>query len=108
MFRVFVTWGLVLWLVAPVMRAAAADALDDAFKVCAALKNASTVITCDVHGWAQSVDVSLHVGPADAKPICDAIAHAVAQQSSRLAHGWKMRLFSPDSGQLTAQCAFNR
>jgi hypothetical protein len=76
-----------------------ADAFDDAVRLCAAIEKTGLVTECDVRGAGPSLDVRMNTTSAEARKICDGMAESIAQQNLRFGGKWKLRIFSPYSGE---------
>jgi hypothetical protein len=88
-----VVYGLV------VPEAVRADAFDDAVRLCAAIEKTGMVTECDVRGSGPTVDVRMNTNSAEARKICDGMVESIAQQTRSFAGKWKLRIFSPHSGE---------
>ena len=73
-------------------------AVDDAFKVCEAMKATGLVSECTVGGLSQMIDVRIDTTGAEARKICAQSSSMITQQSQRFAGNWELRIFSPFSG----------
>ena len=83
------------------------DAADDAYTVCTAMMNTNLVSKCDVNGWNSSVDVRIDTTGEEAIKICTGSVAQISQYTARLAGKWKLRVFSPFSGDnVLAECPF--
>jgi hypothetical protein len=75
-----------------------ADAADDAYKMCRALKS-SGATECDVHVWGHTVDARIPTSPSEAQEICNGVADQMAGATTSFAGaGWTLQIFSPYSG----------
>lgn len=83
------------------------DAIDDAYRVCNAMMGTDLVSKCDVSGWNSSVDVRIDTSAREAIKICRASVALVSQYTGKLSGRWKLRIFSPFSGNnVLAECSF--
>jgi hypothetical protein len=83
------------------------DAVDDAYRVCTAMMNTNLVSKCDVNGWNSSVDVRIDTSGEEAIKICTSSVEQVSQYTERLTGKWKLRVYSPFSGDnVLAECPF--
>ena len=76
-----------------------ADAVDDAYRLCAALEGTGLTTECEVKGWGSSVDVRIDTSSSEARKICTGAADMMAQKTRSFAGKWKLRIFSPYSGE---------
>ena len=76
-----------------------ADAVGDAFGMCASLKGTGLVTECEVKGYGSTVDVTIDTNGSDARKMCAGISDMMAKQTRSFAGKWKLRIFSPYSGQ---------
>lgn len=89
------------------LRAQERTAVDDAYAVCTAMESTGLITTCKVSGWGETVDVRIDTTGAEARKMCPAIVGLVGKQTRTLAGRWKLRIFSPYSGdQPIAICTF--
>lgn len=83
------------------------QAVDDAYRVCAAMMGTNLVSKCDVSGWNSSVDVRIDTTAREAIKMCSASVAMVSQHTTSLSGSWKLRIFSPFSGDnVLAECPF--
>jgi hypothetical protein len=57
-----------------------ADAVDNAFRLCAAFEKTGLSTECDVRGWGSTVDVRLDTTSAEARKMCAAMVDLLVQQ----------------------------
>jgi len=61
---------------------------------------------CSISGWNSSVDVKMDTNSTEARQICQGISSMMKDQGVRFDTGWKIRIYSPFSGDNTlAQCS---
>jgi hypothetical protein len=77
----------------------AADAVDNAFRLCAVFEKTGLTTECKVSGWGSTVDVRMDTSGAEARKICISVVDLMAQQKLSFAGKWKLRIFSPYSGE---------
>lgn len=79
---------------------------DDAFKLCAVMKNTGLTTGCEVDGY--DITVTIDTNGAEAREICRKTVEMVAAKSTRLYNGkWQLRIASPYSGdKAIAVCPF--
>lgn len=83
------------------------DAVDAAYRVCKAMMTTNLVSKCDVSGWNSSVDVRIDTNAREAIKMCSASVALVSQYTTTLSGRWKLRIFSPFSGEnVLAECPF--
>jgi hypothetical protein len=83
------------------------DAVDAAYRVCKAMMTTNLVSKCDVSGWNSSVDVRIDTNAREAIKMCSASVGLVSQYTTALSGRWKLRIFSPFSGEnVLAECPF--
>jgi hypothetical protein len=78
---------------------AAADVIDDAYRLCKAMDDTGLATQCEVEGWGSTVDVTIDTNGAEARKICAGVVKVMAKQTRTFAGKWKLRIFSPYSGQ---------
>ena len=78
---------------------AQADVVDDAYRLCAALEGTGLTTECEVKGWGSTVDVRIDTSSPEARKICTSTADMMAQMTRSFAGKWKLRIFSPYSGE---------
>ena len=76
-----------------------ADAVDDAYRLCRALEGTGLTTECEVKGWGSSVDVTIDTTSYEARKICAATAGMMAKKTTSFAGRWKLKIFSPYSGE---------
>lgn len=86
------------------------DAVSAAFGLCAVFDGTSLTTQCEVKigtlSTPSSVDVTIDTNGSDAKKMCAGIADMIAKQTHSFAGKWRLRIFSPYSGQRPiATCA---
>jgi hypothetical protein len=89
--------------------AAAADpeiSVNNAYGLCRVFDSTGLLSEpCNVSGWHSSVDVKMDTNGAEARKICAAVAKLARNQGVVFDDGWKIRIYSPFSGDSTlAQC----
>lgn len=91
----------VLVLVTPA--AAPADqSVDNAYRVCAVFNGTGLLSQeCSVSGWHSSIDVTVDMSASEAREFCGVIAPYLAQLGVTFSSGWKVRIYSPYSGDRT-------
>jgi hypothetical protein len=77
---------------------AGADVFDNAVKVCRAIEHTGMSTECTTSGYHQAVDVRFNTNAAEAQKICPGIVDVIAQGGLSFASKWKLRIFSPYSG----------
>lgn len=84
------------------------DVIDDSYRLCAAMEKTGLTTQCTVEGWGKTVDVTIDTTGAEARKICAGVADLMAAETSRFAGQWKLRIFSPYSGERPiATCALH-
>lgn len=80
--------------------------VNNAYGLCRVFDNTGLLSEpCSVSGWHSSVDVKMDTNGAEARKICAGVANMMREQGIRFDSGWKIRIFSPFSGDSTlAQC----
>lgn len=78
---------------------AAADVIDDAYRLCKAMEATGLTTECEVKGWGSTVDVTIDTNGSEGRKICAGVADMMAKQTRTFAGKWKLRIFSPYSGQ---------
>jgi hypothetical protein len=81
--------------------------VDDASRLCGALKGTGFTSKCKVRGFGRSVDAWIDTSGPEAIKMCREIASMLHQHTTSLAvGGWKLRIFSPFSGEnVLAECS---
>lgn len=74
------------------------DVIDDAHRVCSAMRNTGLTSECDVKGAGRTVDVRIDTTGLEAKKICKGAAEEISKMTKRFKGEWKLRIFSPYSG----------
>lgn len=82
-----------------VSNTATADVIDDAYRLCSAIEGTNLATECKVSGWGSTVDTTIDTTSAEARKICAGIADMMAQKTHTFAGKWKLRIFSPYSGE---------
>lgn len=84
------------------------SSVDSAYKVCAIFDGTGMLTEpCSVSGWHSSVDVKIDTNGSEARQICAGVVEVVRDQEIRFDTGWRLRIYSPFSGDSTiAQCDF--
>ena len=85
-----------------------ADSVDSAYRVCAVFDGTGLLSEpCSVSGWHSSVDVKMDTSGTEAQKICRGVTQMIWDKGVRFDPGWKLRIYSPFSGDSTiAQCGF--
>jgi len=80
--------------------------VDDASRLCGALKGTDFTSKCEVKVFGMSVDAWIDTSGPEAIKICRETASMLRQYTTSLsAGGWKLRIFSPFSGDnVLAEC----
>lgn len=78
---------------------AAADAVDDAYRLCASLEATGVTAGCEVKGWGSTVDVTIDTNGTEARKMCSGVVDMMAKRTRSFAGQWKLRIFSPYSGE---------
>jgi hypothetical protein len=81
-----------------VLARAGADAVDDAIKLCRAMEITGLSTECTTSGYRQSVDVRFNTSAAEAQKICAGMVDVAAKEGLSFGGKWKLRIFSPFSG----------
>lgn len=74
------------------------DPVGDAYKVCQAFTNTGMTTECNVGGFASTIDVRMDMNSEEARKTCVGAVELVGKQTPSLAGRWKLRIFSPYSG----------
>lgn len=89
----------------PIATEARADVVDNAYWLCQRLSATGLTTECDVHGWGKTVDVRLDMSSSEARKSCAAVSDMTYKAKRTFAGAWKLRFFSPYSGEHpTAVC----
>ena len=75
-----------------------ADVFDDAVRLCTAIEKTGMSTECTTSGYRQAVDVRFNTNAAEAQKICTGLVEVAAKQKLSFAGKWKLRIFSPYSG----------
>jgi hypothetical protein len=78
---------------------ATADVIDDAYRLCKAMEATGLTTECEVKGWGSTVDVTIDTNGSEGRKICAGVVDMMAKQTRTFAGKWKLRIFSPYSGQ---------
>ncbi len=92
---------LIIWLAAGSVllpRTAHADAVEDAYRLCAAFEATGMTTEREVKRWGSTVDVRIDTNGSEARSICSGAADMMAELTRSFAGRWKLRIFSPYSG----------
>ena len=85
------------------VQVASADAVGDAYGVCIVLEGTGITTGCEVKSATlstpPSVDVTIDTNGSEARKMCVGVADMMAKQTRSFAGKWKLRIFSPYSGQ---------
>lgn len=76
-----------------------ADVFDDAVRLCSAIEKTGMSTECTTSGYHRAVDVRMHTSAAEAQKICGGVVDVAAKQAFNFAGKWKLRIFSPYSGE---------
>jgi hypothetical protein len=78
----------------------------DAYRVCEAMDGTGLTTSCEVKAWGKTIDVRMDTTGAEARKICLGTAKMVSGYTIAFKGEWKLRIFSPYSGdQPIAVCA---
>jgi hypothetical protein len=78
---------------------AAADAVDDAYRICKAAAATGLTTECTVSGYYSRVDMTIDTTGAEARKICAGVADQMAAKTGSFNGKWKLRILSPYSGE---------
>lgn len=82
-------------------------AVDDAYKVCQAFMGIKLTTECEVSRSNSSIDIRIDMNGEEARETCDGAVKLIRDKTSSLNGAWKLRLFSPHSGDNPlATCVF--
>jgi hypothetical protein len=84
------------------------DVVDDAMSLCRALEETGQIIECKVDGYGGTVDVTIDTTGHDARQLCPGVTDMLAKHTRNfaIAARWKLRIFSPYSGETPiAKCS---
>ena len=76
-----------------------ADVVEDAYRLCATFENTGMSTECKVSGWGSTVDVTIDTNGGEARKICAGLVEMMAEKTRSFAGKWKLRIFSPYSGE---------
>ena len=76
----------------------ASDAVDNAYLLCKIIDNTNLATECSVKGWGSTVDTTIDMTGGDARELCPKMAGLMASKGKSLGDPWKLRIFSPYSG----------
>jgi len=76
-----------------------ADVIDDAYRLCKMMEGTGLTTQCEVKGWGSTVDVTIDTDGGEARRICVGVADMMAKKTRTFAGKWKLRIFSPYSGE---------
>ena len=85
---------------------ASADSVNNAFLICQVF-DATGLLSepCSVSGWNSSIDVKMDTNGREARKMCSGIASMIQSKGINFDDGWRVRIYSPFSGESTiAQC----
>lgn len=71
---------------------------DDAFLLCKAMEGTGLTTECKVQGYDRAVDVTIDTTGAEARKICVGVAAEMTKYTANFSGQWKLRIFSPYSG----------
>lgn len=75
------------------------DAVDAAYSLCAMMDNTRLVSECEIKGWGSTVDVTIDTVGSEAVQMCSDTTSLIAGKTTLFSgKGWKLRIFSPYSG----------
>lgn len=74
------------------------DVIDDAYLLCKSMGATGLTTECSVSGSDRAVNVTIDTTGAEARKICKATADLMAQKTDNFASQWKLRIYSPYSG----------
>ena len=94
-FRVTLFFTIVL---IKTISSAHADVIDDAYHLCNALEATGATSECEVKGWGSTVDATIDTNSSQAKQLCGGVAKMMSKQTNSFSGKWKLRIFSPFSG----------
>lgn len=96
------TAGLALILGALASQPAKADDVDSAYALCRIMDGTGLLSKeCEVSGYDGAVDVSLDMSSSEARELCAGIKPTIAQKGVTFGPRWKLRIYSPYSGDNT-------
>jgi hypothetical protein len=94
---VLVSSVALLSLIAPHVHAAR-DVIDDAYMLCKVFENTGMSTECNVRGGSSSVEVTLDTNGVEGRKICASVVAEMATVTGNFAGKWKLKIFSPYSG----------
>jgi len=74
------------------------DEAEDAQRVCTVIESMGAAVECQIDGSERAVDVTSNENVADAPQFCASFSGIAAALTQTLSSGWKMRIFTPQSG----------
>ncbi len=77
---------------------ASADVVSDAYGLCRTFEATGLSTECEVSGWNSTVDVTIDTSGGEARKICAGVVEMMAEKTRSFAGKWKLRIFSPYSG----------
>ena len=77
---------------------ASADVVNDAYGLCATFEATGLSTECEVSGWSSTIDVTIDTSGGEARKICAGVVKMMAEKTRSFAGKWKLRIFSPYSG----------
>lgn len=78
---------------------ARADDVGNAYLLCKIVESTGLSSECKVSGWGQSVDATIDMNSSEARKLCPQMLQLMADKGKPLASDWKLRIFSPYSGE---------
>jgi len=78
------------------------DEVDDAQRVCTVIESMGAAVECQINGSERAVEVTSSENVADATQFCNSFSGMTAVLSQTLSSDWKMRIFTPQSGDTPA------
>lgn len=76
-----------------------AEVVEDAYRLCVTFEKTGMSTECKVSGWGSTVDVTIDTNGGEARKICVGVVEMMAKQTRNFAGKWKLRIFSPYSGE---------
>ena len=107
MIKIRTTLGaFVLGLAATSALADSESSVNNAYGLCHVFDNTGLLSEpCSVSGWHSAVDIKIDTSGGEARKICNGVSQMMREQGVRFDRGWKIRIYSPFSGDSTiAQC----
>ena len=77
---------------------ARADVIGDAYRLCESFENTGVATECDVSVTSRSVDVWIDTTGTEARKMCAGTVQMLAQHTRSFQGRWRLRIFSPFSG----------